>query len=175
MTMKLDPTNWRTVKILEADRAADVAARLRSEGKRLVTTNGSFDLLHVGHLDQLEEARKQGDLLFVGINADEAVRSAKGSGRPLLPERARAAMLAALACVDYVVIMRGSYAEEPMRSLLETVQPQIHVNGPDYGPPETWTEWPVMQRFGTAGHTIRYRNEISTSALVEKIRRVAAG
>ena len=169
--MKLDPTNWRTNKILEADQAAEVAARLRGEGRRLVTTNGSFDLLHVGHLDQLEEARAQGDLLFVGINADQAVRAAKGPDRPLLPEQARAAMLAALVCVDYVVIMRGGYAEEPMRSLLETVQPQVHVNGPDYGVQETWMEWPVMQRFNTTGHTIRYRNEISTSALVAKIRR----
>lgn len=168
--MKLDPTNWRTDKILEADQATEVAARLRGEGRRLVTTNGSFDLLHVGHLDQLEEAKAQGDLLFVGINADQAVKAAKGPSRPLLPEEARAAMLAALACVDYVVIMRGGYSEEPMRSLLETVQPQVHVNGPDYGAQETWTEWPVMERFQTVGHTIRYRNEISTSALVEKIR-----
>jgi len=168
--MNLDTTNWRTEKILEADEAAALAARLRSEGRRLVTTNGSFDLLHVGHLDQLEEARAQGDLLFVGINADEAVAAAKGPGRPLLPEQARSAMLAALACVDYVVIMRGSYAEEPMRSLLETVRPQVHVNGPDYGNPETWVEWPVMEQHGTAGHIIRRRNEISTSALVKKIR-----
>lgn len=173
--MKLDPTNWRTDKILEADQAAELAVRWRSEGKRLVTTNGSFDLLHVGHLDQLEEARAQGDLLFVGINADEAVKAAKGPDRPLFPEQARAAMLAALCCVDYVVIMRGSYAEEPMRSLLEVVQPQVHVNGPDYGDPETWTEWPVMERFGTAGHTIQFRNDISTSALVAKIRQDRRG
>ncbi|MEZ5276218.1 MAG: adenylyltransferase/cytidyltransferase family protein [Opitutaceae bacterium] len=168
--MKLDATNWRTEKVLEPDAAQAVAGRLRAEGKRLVTTNGSFDLLHVGHLDQLEEARAQGDILFVGLNSDSAVSAAKGPGRPLLPEGARSAMLAALACVDYVVIMPGSYSEEPMRSLLETVRPDVHVNGPDYGPPETWAEWPTMQRHGTAGHLITRRNSISTSALVARIR-----
>jgi rfaE bifunctional protein nucleotidyltransferase chain/domain len=168
--MTFDSTNWRTEKIIGPGEGAAVAGRLRAEGKRLVTTNGSFDLLHAGHLDQLEEAKAQGDILFVGINTDRAVTAAKGPSRPLLPEQARAATLAALACVDYVVIMPGSYVEEPMRSLLETVRPHVHVNGPDYGKPETWAEWPVMERCGTSGHTIRRRNDISTSALVSRIR-----
>jgi rfaE bifunctional protein nucleotidyltransferase chain/domain len=168
--MTFDSTNWRTEKIIDPDEAGPVADRLRAEGKRLVTTNGSFDLLHAGHLDQLEEAKAQGDVLFVGINADSAVMAAKGSRNPWLPEEVRAALLAALACVDYVVIMPGSYAEEPMRSLLETVRPHVHVNGPDYGKPETWIERPTMERLGTTGHTIHLRNNMSTSALVARIR-----
>ena len=146
--MNFDRTHWRNEKIVAPDEAARIAARLRAEGRRLVTTNGSFDLVHAGHLDQLEEARRQGDVLFVGVNADSAVRAAKGPSRPLVPEEARAALLAALVCVDYVVIMPGSYAEEPMLSLLAKVQPNIHVNGPDYGEPFNWVEWPVMQKYG---------------------------
>jgi rfaE bifunctional protein nucleotidyltransferase chain/domain len=168
--MTFDSTNWRTEKIIGLDEGSALAGQLRAEGKRLVTTNGSFDLLHAGHLDQLEEAKAQGDVLFVGINADWAVAAAKGPNRPLLPEQARAAMLAALSCVDYVVIMPGSYTEEPMRSLLEPIRPHVHVNGPDYGKPETWAEWPIMVRYGTTGHTIRRRNEISSSALLARIR-----
>jgi len=135
----------------------------------IVTTNGSFDILHAGHLDQLEEARRQGDALFVGINTDAAIRAAKGPSRPLISEEARAAMLAALACVDHVVLMPGSHAEEPMRTLLPAVQPHVHVNGPDYGEPSTWIEWPVMQMYGTRGYTITRRNDFSTSAIVRRI------
>ena len=168
--MTFDSTNWRMEKIIGPEEASTVAEGLRAKSKRMVTTNGSFDLLHVGHLDQLEEAKAQGDVLFVGINADRAVTVAKGSGRPFLPEKARAAPLAALACVDFVVVMSGTYEEEPMCSLLETVRPDVHVNGPDYGKPETWAEWPVMERCGTSGYTIRRRNDLSTSALVACIR-----
>lgn len=168
--MKFDRSNWRNEKILSPSQASEVAQRLRAKGKKLVTTNGSFDLLHVGHLDQLEEARKQGDVLFVGINGDIPVMAAKGSSRPLIPEEARAALLAALSCVDFVVIMPGSYAEEPMLSLLETVKPHVQVNGPDYGPPSSWIEWPTMKKHGTEGYQIAKRNDFSTSAIVAKIR-----
>ena len=78
-------------------------------------------------------------------------------------------MLAALACVDHVVLMPGSHAEEPMRTLLPAVQPHVHVNGPDYGEPSTWIEWPVMQMYGTRGYTITRRNDFSTSAIVRRI------
>ena len=173
--MKFDTTHWRSAKILAPEDASALADALRNEGRRLVTTNGSFDLLHIGHLDQLEEAKAQGDVLFVGINADEAVAAAKGPGRPLVAAEARAALLAAMACVDYVVLMPGSYEEEPMRSLLETVRPDVHVNGPDYGRPEAWVEWPVMERLGISGHVVDRRNTVSTSALVARIRDQGGG
>jgi rfaE bifunctional protein nucleotidyltransferase chain/domain len=168
--MTFDSTNWRTEKIIDPEEASRLAEGLRAKGKRLVTTNGSFDLLHVGHLDQLEEAKAQGDVLFVGINADRAVTAAKGPDRPIWPEQARAAVLAALACVDYVVILLGSYTQEPMQSLLATVRPHVHVNGPDYMEPETWVEWPVMQKHGTSGHRIQRRNDSSMSSMVARIR-----
>lgn len=165
-----DSTNWRTEKILTSTQAAEKADALRAEGKKIITTNGAFDMLHVGHLDQLEEAKAQGDVLFVGINSDEAIMNEKGDSRPLIPQDARAAMLAALTCVDYVVVMDGTYNEEPMKSFLPSVKPDVHVNGPDRGEPNTWIEWPVMQELNIAGHTVAKRNDFSTSALVQKIK-----
>ena len=164
-----DQTNWRNEKFLTASEAITISNRLHIEGRKLVTTNGSFDLLHAGHLDQLEEAKKQGDVLFVGVNTDNAISTAKGANRPLIPEEARMAMLAALTCVDYVVLMPGTYEEEPMLSLIECVRPHIQVNGPDYGNPETWTEWPTMQKYNTKGFKIEKRNNFSTTNILNRI------
>lgn len=170
--MQLDTTNWRLEKILTVEQIQERAAELRDGGKKLVTVNGSFDILHAGHLDQLEEAKKQGDVLFVGLNSDASIAAEKGPSRPFIPEQARAGMLAALACVDYVVIIDAPYAEVP-KKLLHLVQPAVHVNGPDYGKPETWIEWPVMQQFGVEGYTVARRNDLSTSQLVQRIKKSA--
>lgn len=161
--------HWRYEKILRAEEAANVADGLRAEGKRLVTLNGSFDLLHAGHLDMLEEAKRQGDVLFVGLNSDRSVREGKGEGRPIIPEMERAALLAALACVDYVVILDESYADVPY-VLLRTVRPAVHVNGSEYGEPETWIEWPTMKEVGASGHTVERRPGLATSDIVKKIK-----
>lgn len=163
---QFDTTNWRREKILTSEQARASAQRLRRAGKRLVTVNGSFDMLHIGHLDQLEEAKQQGDVLFVGINNDAAIREAKGGTRPLIPEQARAAILAALVCVDFVVVMRGAYRDEPHGSLLPAVRPHVHVNGPDRGAQETWIEWPVMQELGIEGYKVKLRNDLSTTAIL---------
>ena len=165
-----DTTNWRREKLLTLAEAAEQAGVLRAEGKRLVTLNGSFDILHAGHLDQLEEAKHQGDVLFVGINSDASVQEGKGAGRPYVPEEARAALLAALACVDYVVIIDAPYAGGVPQALIRAVKPHVHVNGPDYGAPENWVEWPMMQEVGAVGYTVAHRNDFSTTALVDKIR-----
>jgi rfaE bifunctional protein nucleotidyltransferase chain/domain len=162
-----DTTNWRTEKVLTLLAAELRAKELRDEGKKLVTVNGSFDILHAGHLDQLEEAKKQGDVLFVGLNSDASVRGAKGENRPIVPEEARAAMLAALICVDYVVMIDKPYNEVP-QAFVTAIKPAVHVNGPDYGPVETWIEWPAMQAVGAEGYVIKKRNNLSTSALLEK-------
>ncbi len=78
-------------------------------------------------------------------------------------------MLAALACVDYVVIMPGDYRAEPHGSLLPAVRPHVHVNGPDRGAPETWLEWPVMQELGIEGYKVQRRNDLSTTAILDKL------
>ena len=165
---EFDTTNWRMEKVASLQEIEEVAARLKQEGKKLVTVNGSFDILHAGHLDQLEEAKKQGDVLFVGLNSDASVREKKGEGRPYFPEAARAGMLAALECVDYVTIIDARY-DDVQDVLLRAVKPQVHTNGPDYGLPETWIEWPTMQEVGAVGYVIKRRNDLSTSALVDKI------
>ena len=110
------------------DEAAALAAALRATGQRIVLANGCFDLLHVGHLRYLEEARALGDVLFVGINSDAAVARLKGPGRPLIPAGERAELLAALRAVDHVVVFDGDTADD----LLAAVRPAVHAKGTDY-------------------------------------------
>ena len=168
--MQFDTGNWRKDKIITLAGAEAIASELRAQHKKLVTVNGSFDLLHAGHLDQLEEAKKQGDVLFVGINSDASVREGKGAARPYVSEDARAALLAALACTDYVIVIDASYNGGVPEALIKAVKPNVHVNGSDYGPQESWVEWPVMRQFDTKGYTVQHRNPFSTSDLIAKIR-----
>lgn len=161
--------HWRYEKILSKEQAAETAAGLKGEGRRLVTLNGSFDILHAGHLDFLEEAKQQGDVLFIGLNSDRSVREGKGEGRPIIPETERAALLAALYCVDYVVILDESYADVP-HVLIRTVKPDVHVNGSEYGEPETWIEWPAMREVGAAGYAVERRPGLATSDIVKKVK-----
>jgi len=163
-----DTTNWRMEKVLSVDEAGKLATELKGQDKKLVTVNGSFDLVHAGHLDQLEAAKRQGDVLWVGLNSDKSVRDGKGKSRPLIPEAARAAMLAALICVDYVVIIDQPY-DEAQNVLIRTVRPDVHVNGPDYGQVESWIEWPVMREVGARGYQVQKRNDLSTSEILAKL------
>ena len=110
------------------DEAAAVMDRLKRAGKRVVFTNGCFDLMHVGHIRSLEDAKALGDYLFVGINSDAAVRKLKGEGQPLTPEDERAEVLAALSCVDFVVIFDDTTAD----ALLLRLRPHVHAKGTDY-------------------------------------------
>jgi rfaE bifunctional protein nucleotidyltransferase chain/domain len=105
---------------------------LHRAGKRIVLTNGHFDLLHIGHVRYLQAARRLGDVLIVAINDDVSTRRRKGRARPLVPEAERAELLAALACVDYVTIFPGETAEEVVR----LVRPHVYVKGGDYGTTE---------------------------------------
>ena len=101
---------------------------MRASGRRLVVTNGCFDLLHLGHVTYLETARNQGDALLVGLNSDESVRQLKGAGRPLNEEQDRAAVVAALASVDGVCV----FAERTATRFLAAAQPDVYVKGGDY-------------------------------------------
>src|SRR2546425_2140932 len=112
-------------KIIDRHELAVEVQRRQQAGERSVLTNGCFDLLHLGHIRYLQEARALGDFLILGLNNDTGVRSLKGPGRPLVPEKERAEILAALACIDYVTIF-----EEPTASLLvELLRPAIYVKG----------------------------------------------
>ena len=115
-------------KIYHRSELASVLQRLKTEDKTVVTTNGCFDVLHLGHLRYLQAARQLGDLLVVAVNSDSSVRQLKGENRPLVPEAERAEMLAGLECVDYVVI----FPELTPIDLLAELKPSIHVKGGDY-------------------------------------------
>lgn len=115
-------------KIYPRNQLAEILQGSRAEGKVVVTTNGCFDVLHVGHLRYLQAARTLGDLLVVGVNSDASVRALKGENRPLVSAAERAEMLAGLACVDYVTI----FSELNPIALLSQLKPNIHVKGGDY-------------------------------------------
>ncbi len=113
---------------LSPEAAGALATRLRAQGKRVVLANGCFDLLHVGHVRYLAAARALGDVLFVGINGDAAVRRLKGPGRPLMPAGERVELLTALRPVDHVVV----FEEDTADRLVSLLRPDIHAKGTDY-------------------------------------------
>ena len=115
-------------RVLPREEVARIARRERDAGRVVVTTNGCFDVLHVGHARYLREARALGDLLIVGVNSDDSVRRLKGPERPIIPEDERAEMLASLEAVDYVTV----FGEDTPCELLELVRPSVHVKGGDY-------------------------------------------
>jgi D-glycero-beta-D-manno-heptose 1-phosphate adenylyltransferase len=110
------------------DEAARLAERLRAEGKRIVLANGCFDVLHVGHVRYLHDARQLGDVLFLGLNDDASVARLKGRGRPVMPLDERAEILGALRDVDHVVVFAGDTADE----LVARLRPDVHAKGTDY-------------------------------------------
>ena len=115
-------------KIIAWDKLPAWRAAIRANGKRLVVTNGCFDILHLGHVSYLESARNLGDALLVGVNGDDSARQLKGKGRPVNSEADRAAVLAALASVDGICI----FADKSAKSFLAAAQPDIYVKGGDY-------------------------------------------
>ena len=117
-----------TQKIYHRNKLASILHQEKAKENIVVTTNGCFDVLHLGHLRYLQAARELGDLLVVAVNSDSSVRQLKGENRPLVPEAERAEMLAGLECVDYVVI----FPELTPIDLLSELKPSIHVKGGDY-------------------------------------------
>ncbi len=156
-------------KILDPDRLAAVADSLRGQGRKLVLTNGCFDLLHAGHVRYLQAARALGDALAVAINGDDSVRALKGAGRPLNPESDRAEVVAALACVDYVVI----FPEVRVTNLIGKVRPAIYVKGGDYTPatlhPE---ERAALEKIGAEIRILPFEPGHSTSSLIERMKKL---
>ncbi len=115
-------------KILSRETLKETVDRLRREGKRIAFTNGCFDILHIGHVQYLEAARRHGDVLIVAVNSDASVRALKGDKRPLVPESERAAVVAALAAVDYVTL----FSELTPLELIETLRPDVLLKGGDW-------------------------------------------
>src|SRR5262249_34556078 len=151
-------------KLLDKNHLALERERLRQLGKRIVFTNGCFDLLHPGHVRYLAEARALGDALVVALNSDRSVRALKGAGRPILNERERAEVMAALAAVDYVTV----FDEETPRELIAALVPDVLVKGGD---------WPIEQIVGreeveAAGGkvlSLAYLEGASTTDIIDRI------
>ena len=151
-------------KIKSLDEMVKIRRQLRDQGKKLVFTNGCFDLLHVGHVRYLHQARSLGDALAVGVNSDSSARESKGRGRPVVPEMERAEILSALGCVDYVVI----FDDLTPQRVIDALVPDVLVKGAD---------WRIVEIVGretveNAGGIVRnipLTEGISTSGIINRI------
>jgi len=123
--------NYKSHKIINWDDLLELRDGWRANGHTVVWTSGCFDLIHVGHLYSLREAKLLGDVLVVGVNSDASVRAIKGSPRPIVPEEDRAEHLSALECVDFVVMFNELTPEESLKKL----KPDVHCKGEEYAPP----------------------------------------
>lgn len=150
--------------VLSLPEAVSSAKALRARGQRLVLTNGVFDLLHMGHVDYLQKARAMGDILFVGVNGDEATRQLKGPHRPFIPGDERAALVAALRCVDAAFIFEDLTAD----GLLESLRPDFYAKGGDYAH-KPLPEYETALKVGAKIVLIDYLPEHSTTALITKL------
>lgn len=140
-------------------------ADARSQGERVVFTNGCFDIIHAGHVTYLEQARQLGDRLVVAVNSDDSVRRLKGSGRPINPEDRRMAVLAGLESVDWVVC----FSDDTPKPLLRALQPDILVKGGDYQGKEEVVGWEIVEEYGGQVEVLGVVDSVSTTAIVEKI------
>ncbi|HEY2987202.1 MAG TPA: D-glycero-beta-D-manno-heptose 1-phosphate adenylyltransferase [Candidatus Binatia bacterium] len=151
-------------KVKSRDALKAIAAKAKKENKKVVFTNGCFDLLHAGHLHLLREAKQLGDLLIVAVNSDRSVKEIKGAGRPILPEAERAELIAALEMVDYVTL----FDEPDPRNLIRELQPDVLTKGGD------WAEDKIVGRdmvegFGGTVAVIPYLKGHSTTEIVDRI------
>jgi rfaE bifunctional protein nucleotidyltransferase chain/domain len=153
-------------KIVSREKLREILVERKQTGARVVFANGCFDTLHVGHIRYLEGAREQGDVLVAAVNSDASVRELKGPGRPILPESARAELVAALRVVDYVVI----FGERNVEALLEFLRPDVHAKGTDYTP-ETVPERATAARLGIRVAIVGDSKDHSTREFIESVRK----
>jgi rfaE bifunctional protein nucleotidyltransferase chain/domain len=157
-------------KILSREALVAELATARGKGRQIVFANGCFDILHVGHVRYLAAARQEGDLLVVGVNSDRSTQTLKGAGRPILPEMARAELVAALAAVDYVTI----FDELNVEPLLTALRPHVHAKGTDYTA-ETVPERELAARLGIRVAITGDPKDHSTRDLIASVRDRADG
>jgi rfaE bifunctional protein nucleotidyltransferase chain/domain len=152
-------------KVLDRNTLKGKVDSLREAGKRVVFTNGCFDLIHIGHIHLLQKAREQGDCLIVAVNSDSSVQQIKEPGRPVMPEGQRAEVVAALGCVDWVTI----FAESDPLVLIRLLKPDVLVKGTDWSEEEI-VGAPDVREAGGQVLRIQLEPGISTSALIKRIR-----
>ncbi len=157
----------RTSKIIQLSELKERVAKLRAEGRKIVATNGCFDLLHAGHVRYLATARALGDILVVGLNGDQSVRELKGTDRPINNEQDRAELLAALESVDLVTI----FPELRATHFIENAAPEVYVKGGDYDS-ETLNpeERAALRKIGSRIEIVPFEKGYSTSGLLGKLR-----
>lgn len=165
----LDSVTAPAATVVDHDELATAVDAARQAGRRVVFTNGCFDVVHRGHTTYLRQARDLGDLLVVALNDDDSVRRLKGPERPINPAEDRAGVLAALACVDLVTV----FATDTPIPLIERLRPEVYVKGGDYSP-EMLSETEVVRDYGGEVVMVDYVPEHSTSAVVRRIREAAA-
>jgi rfaE bifunctional protein nucleotidyltransferase chain/domain len=151
-------------KVIHPTQLSERVNELRAEQKKIATLNGSFDLLHAGHLQIIFEASQVGDILIVALNTDRSIQQYKSPKRPLIPLEYRLQMMAALEFVDYVTW----FEETDPRHLLSVIKPDIHVNGAEYG--QNCIEAETVQSHGGKIHIVQLVPGLSTSAIIQKIR-----
>ena len=151
-------------KIISIDQAATIASDQRTNGRRVVFTNGCFDLLHVGHVTSLSEAASWGDLLIVAMNTDQSIRRLKGETRPVIGQSDRATMLTALECVDYVV----PFDENTPLQLLHAIRPDVLVKGGSYSVDQV-VGHEVVESYGGVVAVTRLLEGMSTTDLLQRI------
>ena len=152
--------------VVDLAEARSLRAELRDTGLSLAFANGHFDLLHVGHLRYLRDAKQEADRLLVAINADDSVARLKGPGRPLVPAAERAELLAALEPVDWVLVFDG----DTPAPVLTDLQPDVHCKGTDYGTPEAVPEYGVVQAYGGRTALVGDPKDHSTRDLIAAAR-----
>lgn len=155
-------------KVKTKEEIAKLSEELKKQGKKIVTTNGSFDLFHIGHIYYLEEAKKQGDVLIVGLNSDRSIKKYKSEDRPIIPEQYRAELVAALECVDYVTI----FDDTAPLDFINNIKPDVHVNGAEYG--KNCLEADTVKKYGRL-HLIDRISGYSSTHLIQKIMKVYGG
>ena len=156
-----------TGKVLNWQKITDVVKSLRINKKKIVFTNGCFDVIHVGHIRYLRQARALGDVLVVGLNSDSSVRLVKGEHRPIIPEEERAEVLAALEFVDYVVI----FTEETPTHLIKLIRPDILVKGGDWSIDKIVGR-EVVEEYGGIVMPLPFHPGKSSSDIIEKIKKL---
>lgn len=155
-------------KIKSLNDLVSIRDQARAFGKIVVTTNGSYDIIHAGHARSLQESKDQGEILIVGLNSDSSIKQYKSKDRPIIPQDQRAEMIAALECVDYVFL----FDETNPINFINQLKPDIHTNSVDYG--KDCIEADAVKENGGKLYLLQKYDDISTSQIIEKILKVYA-